>query len=102
MGKGVGTAQRRTGGRILHHGSIKLLPDPLEPSVATIAEAGGDPDHGRLGRALVQSFGQAFGVRFDAVNPTDEELALAAELGPHFGSKEFVNRSVRRARRRDR
>ncbi|MEO0650196.1 MAG: hypothetical protein AAFZ65_05920, partial [Planctomycetota bacterium] len=33
--KGVGSAQRRKHGRVLHHGSIKLAPDPLEPGVAT-------------------------------------------------------------------
>ena len=34
--KGVGSAQRRTGGRVLHHGSIKLGASALEAGVATL------------------------------------------------------------------
>jgi lipoate-protein ligase A len=38
--KGIGSAQRRTGGRVLHHGSIKLASSPHEPEIATVADAG--------------------------------------------------------------
>ncbi len=39
LAKGVGSAQRRRGGRVLHHGSIKLLVDPYEPDVALVPSA---------------------------------------------------------------
>src|ERR1700741_1273292 len=37
--KGVGPAQRRKAGRVLHHGSTKLGSSPLEGDIATVAGA---------------------------------------------------------------
>ncbi len=61
--KGVGSAQRRRGGRVLHHGSIKLAPDPVEAGVATVFAS--DPlarEHApALEAALVRHLAPALG-----------------------------------------
>jgi lipoate-protein ligase A len=49
--KGVGSAQRRSAGRVVHHGSIKLAPDPLEPGVAYLEQA---PSAREVGLALAE------------------------------------------------
>src|SRR5205814_9947216 len=36
--KGVGSAQRRRRGRVLHHGSIKLGTSPFEGAIATVSD----------------------------------------------------------------
>ena len=95
--KGVGTAQRRTGGRILHHGSIKVSPSPLEPGVATLAETpGANAEIGALARELIGAFGEVFGV---SIEPTTFHHQLdreAKRLGARYVSEAFVHRQVRR------
>lgn len=98
LAKGVGTAQRRTGGRILHHGSIKLDAASLEPAIAHAAGAGAPTDHAALSRALVAAFEAEFGVRLVRGEATADELRAAAELGERYGAPEFVHREPRRRR----
>ncbi|MHC4261900.1 MAG: lipoate--protein ligase family protein [Planctomycetota bacterium] len=67
--KGVGSAQRRKGGRVLHHGSIKLAPDPLEEGVAHVPDAS---DPRELAAALVPAL---TGLELDAEPLDASELA---------------------------
>lgn len=97
LAKGVGTAQRRTRGRILHHGSIKLDAASLEPR---IAHASGKVAHGELGAALVRAFETEFGIRLVPGEATAAELAAAEELGARYGAPDFVHREPRRSARR--
>jgi len=63
--KVAGSAQRRAGGAVLQHGSIRLAPDPpaaaaaagLDPDRATsLAELGGTPDPARAAKAVAEGF----------------------------------------------
>jgi lipoate-protein ligase A len=98
LAKGVGTAQRRTAGRILHHGSIKLGPSPLEPGVATASDHGVDVDLRAAGAALTAAFAGEFGVELERVVPDPELLEAAAAMGPRHAAPEFVHREPRRRR----
>jgi len=95
--KGVGSAQRRRGGRVLHHGSIKLDTDPLEPGVATVSAAAGRPVDARaMAKALLDAFVASFDAEFEPSALTDAELAHADRLGDFFADPRFL--ADRRAR----
>lgn len=100
LAKGVGTAQRRTAGRVLHHGSIKLYAATLEPAIAHAAGAGASTDHAALSRALIAAFEDEFQIRLVPSEPTPEELRAAEELGARYGAPGFVHRDPRRGRGR--
>jgi len=86
LAKGVGSAQRRRAGRVLHHGSIKLWPDALEPGVATLAPAA-EPDlAAELAAACVRVFERDLGARFESSGASTAEAALAASRAAWFGS----------------
>ncbi|MEZ5976907.1 MAG: hypothetical protein R3F34_01635 [Planctomycetota bacterium] len=98
--KGVGSAQRRTRGRVLHHGSIKLAADPLEPGVATADLGGVAVDARELGDELVRAFEGELSARLRRDDPTPEESAHADARESFFGSEPFL--ALRDgARRRD-
>ena len=98
LAKGVGTAQRRTAGRILHHGSIKLGPSPLEPEVATVADRAAEVTPVEAGRALRDGFAREFGVDLEPCEP-DAELREAAEaMAGRYSAPEFLHRETRRRR----
>ena len=98
--KGVGTAQRRSDGRILHHGSIKLGSSPLEPGVATVEAATGSLVSPEVAaRALVRAFGQEFDTSFETWTPCEQTLAEASEFGRRYGSRSFLESRGRRPRR---
>lgn len=87
----VGSAQRRAGGAVLQHGSIRLLPDPVAAREAaglaggratSLAELGCRPDPGVLERALALGLADALGARFEASTLGPEERRLAARRGP--------------------
>src|SRR5688572_23306216 len=88
--KGVGSAQRRKGGRVLHHGSIKLGSSPLEGDIASLEsrQRGLKPD--AFAPVLRKAFEQAFDMRLEASVPEPDERELAYELGPRYSSEEFV------------
>jgi lipoate-protein ligase A len=86
LAKGVGSAQRRRGGRVLHHGSIKLWPDALEPGVATLAPAREPGLAGELAVACVRAFEDELGARFEIGDASEVEAAHAASRAPWFGS----------------
>lgn len=88
----VGSAQRRKGARILHHGSIKLAPSPLEEGVATLAEAGRPLEARDLARGLARAFERALGVRLSRaeIDPAEREEAL--RRGARYLDPDFVHR----------
>lgn len=95
--KGVGSAQRRRGERVLHHGSIKLGTDPLEPGVATVSAAAGRAvDAAEVAGELVRAFETSLDLRAVPGALTDAELTHAQRLGDFFASARFLaDRRVR-------
>jgi lipoate-protein ligase A len=98
LAKGVGTAQRRTAGRILHHGSIKLGPSPLEPEVATLADRAAEVSPVEAGRALRDGFAREFGVDLEPCEPDAELRAAAEAMADRYSAPEFLHRETRRRR----
>lgn len=86
--KGVGSAQRRRRGRVLHHGSVKLAASDLEEGVARAPQV--TPDE--LGVELVRACEARFGVVCTADEPTAEEWAEADARGARFVSEAWVRR----------
>ncbi len=90
--KGVGSAQRRTKGRVLHHGSIKLDRSPLDASVAAIRDVAPSATLEQVAERLLASFASRFGVEFETAEPSKAEGARASERTSHFTSNAFVHR----------
>jgi lipoate-protein ligase A len=88
--KGVGSAQRRKAGRVLHHGSIKLGSSPLEGDIATLAARPRAVTPQEFAPALRAAFEEEFGTEFEAAVPELDERELARELGRRYVSPEFV------------
>ena len=86
--KGVGSAQRRTSGRVLHHGSIKLGASALEGGVAAVDAVSAQA----LGRSLAEVFAGRFGLSFAEEAPSEEELLRARAREAHFSSPAFLRR----------
>ncbi|QDU84409.1 Octanoyltransferase LipM [Planctomycetes bacterium Pla163] len=98
--KGVGSAQRRSGGRVLHHGSIKLAPDPLEPGAATVG-GGSAVEDGGAGTArpiaaaefasrLVAAFERGLDTRLEPSELTEREREHVLDLGDFFADPRFL------------
>jgi lipoate-protein ligase A len=86
----VGSAQRRGGGGVLQHGSLRLAPDPPEARRATglhgdgatsLRELGCRVDARRLRQSLVLAFADALDARFEVGALSRGEAALAARRG---------------------
>ena len=90
--KGVGSAQRRTRGRILHHGSIKLGPSDLDSSVAAIRDHAPAVDAADVAHAIAEAFAGFFELELVAEDETEPELEHARSRAAHFTSSEFVHR----------
>ncbi|HED65658.1 MAG TPA: lipoate--protein ligase family protein [Planctomycetes bacterium] len=90
--KGVGSAQRRTGGRILHHGSIKLSPSEFDTQVASIRSRAPGTTPEQLADLLRLAFEKEHGIEFTEESPGPEELSHAEERAPHFTSDAFLRR----------
>jgi lipoate-protein ligase A len=89
----VGSAQRRTGGRILHHGSLILRPNRFTPEIASVESLGGDPDPASLERAIVESASRDWNVTLDARQLSASEEHLARELAASkYGSDAWTRR----------
>jgi lipoate-protein ligase A len=88
--KGVGSAQRRRGGRILHHGSIKLASSPLEGEIATCEESSPGLGPVELARMLRRTLESELGLTLEEGTASEAELTEAKERGAHFVSPEFV------------
>ena len=87
--KGVGSAQRRSGGRVLHHGSIKLGSSPLEGDIASVGAGLGAEGFALVLRAVLE---RELGLTCEAGVPDADERALAKQLGPRFVDPAFVRR----------
>jgi lipoate-protein ligase A len=90
--KGVGSAQRRKNGRVLHHGSIKLNTSVLEGDIASLAASGVTLDAGALAPLLLDSFRENLGLSFETSVPTPDERVLAHQLGARYLDPAFVRR----------
>ncbi len=86
--KGVGSAQRRTGGRVLHHGSIKLGTTELEGEIATVGEVSAQ----EVGVRLAEAVGHAAGGELEAAVPLEAELLHARAREGYFASASFLQR----------
>ena len=86
--KGVGSAQRRTGGRVLHHGSIKLGATELDTGVAGLDLA----SPAELAPLVTHALETFFDVRLEAGVPTPEEAERAHERAPFFRTEAFLRR----------
>ncbi len=90
--KGVGSAQRRTNGRVLHHGSIKLASSELEGEIATLREAAPGLDAAGLAGGLLEAFRSELGLSFEVSVPSSEERASARTLGSRYLDPQFLRR----------
>lgn len=90
--KGIGSAQRRRGGRVLHHGSIKLGPSALEPGIATLQGEHGPLSAPELVPALRAAFEDLGHVRLEAAVLEPRERSEALERGARYLAEEFVRR----------
>lgn len=90
--KGVGSAQRRHGGRVLHHGSIKLATTPLEGPIATVAHRAPHAGRDAVADALVAAFHEGARARFAVEEPEASERSRANERAAFFTSKAFLRR----------
>lgn len=90
--KGIGSAQRRKGGRVLHHGSIKLGTSPLEGAIATLEGEGAKLRVEELAQLVRAAFERTFEVEFEAAVPDAAERADARTLGTRYLDPAFVRR----------
>jgi len=90
--KGVGSAQRRKGGRVLHHGSIKLGSSPLEGAIATADEHAKGLRAETFAPVLREAFGRAFSIELESAVPGPEERTRARLLGRRYVDPGFVRR----------
>jgi lipoate-protein ligase A len=90
--KGVGSAQRRTGGRVLHHGSIKLGATALEPGVSTVRSHAPAISPEAFAARLADAFGDGERVRLEPGELTPGEREAATRRADHFRSAEFIRR----------
>lgn len=90
--KGAGSAQRRKGARVLHHGSIKLAPDALEPGTAFVERAEGALEAESYAPHLRAALERSLGMRLESDVPTPAERARAALLAARYRDPGFVRR----------
>tara|TARA_R110002096_G_scaffold52503_7_gene137067 strand:+ start:11440 stop:12204 length:765 start_codon:yes stop_codon:yes gene_type:complete len=90
--KGVGSAQRRRGGRVLHHGSIKLDTTPLEGNIATARSVGGPERPDALAPHLTRALSKAFNIHFEPAAPSPDERVAAQTRGPRYLHPDWVNK----------
>ncbi len=90
--KGVGSAQRRKGGRVLHHGSIKLDTTPLEGAIASVADVTSGVAPEQFAEVWLRLWATELGPRLRASAPDPTERALAKELSKRFEDPTFTRR----------
>lgn len=88
--KGVGSAQRRRAGRVLHHGSIKLGTSPFEGTIASVSDVAPRTSVESFAPRLRAAFERVLEITFEAGVPTEEERWRARELGKRYLDPEFV------------
>ncbi len=90
--KGVGSAQRRKNGQVLHHGSIKLDTTEHEGDIATLRSIRPSLRPEEVSSALLDSLSDAFEIEYEHSVPDAAERALAEELGARYVDPEFLRR----------
>ena len=90
--KGVGSAQRRSGGRVLHHGSIKLGASALEPGVAELRARASVLEPAELARRIQAQFEAELHACFALEPPSADERAHAARRADFYRSPAFLRR----------
>ncbi len=90
--KGVGSAQRRTKGRVLHHGSIKLSSTPLEGAIATLERTAPGLAPEEFAGALLDAFARELGLTTRPAAPEPDERARARVFGYEHMTHEFLHR----------
>jgi len=90
--KGVGSAQRRKSGRVLHHGSIKLGSSPLEGAIATVREHAPEVTAESLALVLREAFERELGLTLEAGVPDVEERSEARRRGLRYLDPAFVRK----------
>lgn len=88
--KGVGSAQRRKAGRVLHHGSIKLGDSVLETGVATVPDERGENGPAEIGALFVEALAHRFDLSFERSVPEAAERSRARVLGVRYIDPAFV------------
>ena len=90
----VGSAQRRTQGRVLHHGSIPLAANPLTPGASDLSGlAGRTISCLEAGEAVRIGFENFFGIRLVEWRPRRADLEASADLaGSKYGAADWVRR----------
>ncbi|MCE9595865.1 MAG: lipoate--protein ligase family protein [Planctomycetes bacterium] len=89
--KGVGSAQRRKDGRVLHHGSIKLRNSPLEGDIATL-ERYGAPAPEEFAPVLLEAFKSELAIRTRPAAPEIDEREIATVVGAGYRAEKFLRR----------
>jgi lipoate-protein ligase A len=90
--KGVGSAQRRRGARVLHHGSIKLGTSPFEGAIASVSDVVPKMSAERFAPHLRDAFGRVLDLALESGVPTPDERLRARDLGRRYIDPEFVRR----------
>jgi lipoate-protein ligase A len=90
--KGVGSAQRRRGQRVLHHGSIKLGTSPFEGDIASVADVAPKMSAETFAPHLRAAFERVLEIAFEAGVPTADERLRARTLGQRYLDPEFVRK----------
>lgn len=90
--KGVGSAQRRKGARVLHHGSIKLEPTELDQGVAALRRYREGLTAAALARELGPALARVFDLELVPAGLTEPEWRRARERASFFRSQAFVGR----------
>lgn len=90
--KGVGSAQRRTRGRVLHHGSIKIASSPLEGDIASLERYAPRLAPEELAPHLLAAFHSDLGLATRPGAPEPEERVRARLLGLEQIAPAFVRR----------
>jgi lipoate-protein ligase A len=90
----VGSAQRRTQGRVLHHGSIPLAANPLTPGASDLSGlAGRTIPCPEAARTVRRGFEKCFAIRFTEWQPPRSVLEASADLaGSKYGAADWVRR----------
>lgn len=88
--KGVGSAQRRKRGRVLHHGSIKLGTSPLEGAIATLAHLEPRVTVETFAPLLRRAFERELGLVFETSVPDADERSEARRRGLRYVDPLFV------------
>ncbi len=79
--KVVGSAQRRTGGRVLHHGSLPLVVPALTPASGSVSLAAGRAvGWDELADAVTAAFASGLPARLAPGRPAPAEIAAAEAL----------------------